>query len=200
MVETSTEGMVFTSPYRTTGLVGAFTYFNGPAEIIELNEGSQVYVGKYCSIAKGLKLILGNYHRADWVSTFPFHQVHPDSFPSVSGATGHPKTNGDIVIGNDVWIGDSATIMSGVTVGDGAVIAANSHVVRNVEPYSIVGGNPAKQIKFRFSPRQIEDLLELRWWDMSIAEVDSLTPLLMSDDVDSLIRKARALRYGDSSG
>ena len=193
-METSTTGMVFASPYRTTGIVGAFTYFNGPAEIVELNEGTQVHIGKYCSIAKGLKLLLGNYHRADWVSTFPFHDIHPNVFPNAAGVTGHPKSNGDIVIGNDVWIGDSATILSGVTVGDGAVIAANANVVKNVEPYAIVGGNPAKLIKYRFSVQQIEDLSAVRWWDLDESQINTLTPLLLSADVDGLIASAKAIR------
>jgi virginiamycin A acetyltransferase len=76
---------------------------------------------------------------------------------------GHPGTKGNVIIGNDVWIGSNVTIMSGVTIGDGAVIANNSHVVKNVEPYTLVGGNPAKLIKYRFSKEQIEKLLKIKW-------------------------------------
>jgi acetyltransferase-like isoleucine patch superfamily enzyme len=194
METSTTTGLVFASPYRTTGYVGPYTYFNGPVEIIEGNEGAHVHIGRFCSVAKGLKLFLGNNHRTDWVSTFPFPHTHPELFPSVADQVGHPSTNGDIVIGNDVWIGDSATIMSGVTVGDGAVISANAHVVKDVEPYSIVGGNPARFIRHRFTAEQREALLRLRWWYFDIAQINALAPLLMSDEIDPFIAAAEALK------
>lgn len=98
-----------------------------------------VKVGAFCSIASNCNIFLGGNHRIDWITTYPFGHVHQDKFSKFNGV-GHPATNGDVVIGNDVWIGTNVTIMSGITIGDGAVIAANTHVVKNVEPYSIVGG------------------------------------------------------------
>jgi tetrahydrodipicolinate N-succinyltransferase len=98
-------------------------------------------------------VFLGGNHRVDWISTYPFEK--------------QIGSNGDVNVGNDVWIGHGVTIMSGINIGDGAVIAANSHVVRNVEPYSMVGGNPAKLIKYRFDKTIIDCLLELQWWDLS---------------------------------
>ena len=97
------------------------------------------------------------------------------------------KTNGDVDIGNDVWIGEHVTIMSGVTIGDGAVIATNSHVVKNVAPYSIVGGNPAKLIKYRFTEEQIQKLLEIKWWNWNDEKINSYLPLLCSSNIDDFI-------------
>jgi virginiamycin A acetyltransferase len=103
---------------------------------------------------------------------------------------GHPSTKGDVIIGNDVWIGANVTIMSGVTIGDGAVIANNSHVVKNVEPYSLVGGNPAKLIKYRFTPEQIEKLLKIKWWYWDDKKINKFTPLLCNDNIDKFINSA----------
>ncbi|MGA1049821.1 MAG: CatB-related O-acetyltransferase, partial [Minisyncoccia bacterium] len=100
---------------------------------------------------------------------------------------GHPCTNGDVIIGNDVWFGDNVTIMSGVTLGDGVVIANNSHVVKNVEPYSLIGGNPAKLIKKRFTEEQIDKLLEIKWWNWDDSKINKFTPLLCNQDIDSFI-------------
>ena len=100
---------------------------------------------------------------------------------------GHPSTKGDVTIGNDVWIGSNVTIMSGVTNGDGAVIANNSHVVKNVEAYSLAGGNPAKLIKYRFTPEQIEALLKIKWWYWDDAKI---TPFLCNNNIDEFITSA----------
>jgi acetyltransferase-like isoleucine patch superfamily enzyme len=95
---------------------------------------------------------------------FSFGSIHKDVFDNLHEPAGL-TTKGDVVIGNDVWIGDNVTIMSGVTVGDGAIIAAYSHIVKDVEPYSVVGGNPGKFIRYRFRKDQIEKLLQIKWWD-----------------------------------
>jgi len=152
------------------------------------NSGS-LFVGAFCSIASGVTIFLGLNHRTDWVSTYPFGHIHQATFNSFDGA-GHPSTKGDVVIGNDVWIGDGATIMSGVTIGDGVVVAKNSHVVKNAEPYTIIGGNPAKTIKYRFSAVQIGQLLAIRWWDWEDAKINQFAPLLCSNDIDSFIAAA----------
>jgi len=129
---------------------------------------------------------LGGNHRTDWVTTYPFGHINQHIFNNFNGQ-GHPATKGDVVIGNDVWIGQNVTIMSGVTIGDGAIIANNSHVVRNVEPYSIVGGNPAKLIKYRFTKEQIEKLLEIKWWDWDDDKINRLSPLLCNENIDEFI-------------
>ena len=100
---------------------------------------------------------------------------------------GHPECKGDIHVGNDVWIGANTIIMSGVKIGDGAVIANNSHVVKDIEPYTIVGGNPAKVIRKRFSDEVINKLLDIKWWDWSIEKITENHRILMSGDVEKLM-------------
>ena len=106
--------------------------------MVQYGEGSNLVVGSFCSIAKGLKVFLGGDHRTDWISTYPFGHVFPEIFGDP--VKGHPKSRGDVVIGNDVWTGQDVTIMSGVQIADGAVIAAGSHVHKDIGPYEIWGG------------------------------------------------------------
>lgn len=161
--------------------VGAFSYGFDDTKILSYDPNTTVTIGRYCSIAAGLKLFCGGNHRVDWITTFPFGHVFGKYF-NVAPVQGTPSSNGNIIIGNDVWIGRDVTIMSGVTIGDGAVIAANSHIVKDIEPYSIVGGNPAKFIKYRFTPEIIDQLLELKWWNLEVGKVTKLIPFLCSND------------------
>ena len=103
---------------------------------------------------------MGGEHIKEYVTTYPFGYIHQDIF-KLDRKYGDKVTKGDVVIGNDVWIAENVTIMSGVNIGDGSI---SSHVVKDVLPYSIVGGNPAKFIKYRFSEEQIRSLLEIKWW------------------------------------
>lgn len=112
----------------------------------------KVQIGRFCRISYGLRIFLGGNHGADWISTYPFRHVHRLAL-KVAPLIGRPTSQGDVHIGNGVWIGRDVTILSGVNVGDGAIIAANSHLVTNVASYAVVGGNPAKEIKRRFSKR-----------------------------------------------
>lgn len=125
---------------------GKYTY--GTPKIYWNNKDAKLVVGNFCSIAANVKIYLGGNHRTDWVTTYPFGHIHKNIFNNYDGE-GHPSTKGDVIIGNDVWIGENVTIMSGVNIGDGAIIANNSHIVKNVEPYSLVGGNPGKFIKLK---------------------------------------------------
>jgi acetyltransferase-like isoleucine patch superfamily enzyme len=165
--------------------VGSFTYGQQNIKVLSWGEGSALTIGRFCSIAGDVTVMLGGNHHTDWITTYPFGHINQGLFPS-SGA-GHPATNGDVVIGNDVWIGMGAMIMSGVTVGDGAVIAANSHVVKSVPAYTIVGGNPAAVIRPRFTPHQIEQLLAIRWWDWPVEKIAAAVDILSSPNVDELI-------------
>lgn len=165
--------------------IGDFTY--GNPKILSWGEGNYLKIGKYCSFANNVTIFMGGEHRVDWVTTYPFSAID-QKFSSIKG---HPKTKGDIVIGNDVWIGANATIMSGVIIGDGAVIAAGSLVVKDVQPYEIVGGNPAYHIRFRFSQEIIENLLKIAWWNFEQKEIASLTPFLLSDDIRTFIEKSK---------
>ena len=145
----------------------------------------KLIIGRYCSIGSGAVFMMaGNQgHRNDWVSTFPFY--YQDN-PAFSGAVDGFERAGDTVIGNDVWIGTEAMIMAGVKVGDGAIIASRSVVTRDVEPYSVVGSNPARHIRYRFTTDQIDMLLEMRWWDWSDAQVNAVMGLLCSSDIAGL--------------
>ena len=166
---------------------GKYTYGN-PAIFYKKPE-AKLECGKFCSIGKHNIYFLGGNHRTDWVSTYPFGHINQNVFDKYDGK-GHPASKGGIIIGNDVWTGRFVTIMSGVRIGDGAVIAANSHVVKDVEPYSIVGGNPAKLIKKRFTEEQIDKLLKIKWWDWDDEKINEFTPLLCNENIDNFINAA----------
>jgi len=126
-----------------------------------------VIIGKFCSIAAGLHISNGEHciiKNPNTVSSYPFDVLHGLSYPP--GFKGYP-----ITIGNDVWIGVDVYIKHSVTIGDGAVIGAKSVITKNVAPYEVVGGNPAKHIRFRFSPEQIEILLKIKWWDWKFEKI-----------------------------
>ena len=147
---------------------------------------TQVIIGNFCSLATNIKIYCGHgYHDSSWVSTYPFGHVHHNIFGHDKINLG--KTNGNVIIGNDVWIGDNVMIMSGVKIGDGAIIATNSHVVKDVDDYAIVGGNPAKLIKYRFDENTIKRLLEIRWWEWSVDKINNNKRLLNSDNVNEFL-------------
>lgn len=150
---------------------------------------ARLFVGHYTSIGHNVKAYLanGDGHEQSFVTTYPFGLIYTEVFGHTKRKT--RNTTGDIRIGSDVWIGENTTIMHGVNIGDGAIIAAGSHIVRDVEPYSIVGGNPAKHIKFRFTPDQIEALLRIRWWNWNKEKVSESMDLLFSPDIDKFIEK-----------
>jgi len=166
---------------------GKYTY--GTPNILWSNPNAKLVVGNFCSIAANVNIYLGGNHRTDWVTTYPFGHHYKNKFNYFNG-NGHPCTKGDVTIGNDVWIGANVTIMSGVSIGDGVVIANNSHVVKNAEPYTIIGGNPAKKIKYKFTPEQIKKLLEIKWWYWDDEKINKFTPLLCNENIDNFINAA----------
>jgi len=167
--------------------IGRYTYGAQGIKVKSWGEDATLTIGSFCSIAGDVQVFLGGNHRVDWITTFPFGHIHHQHFNTFSGE-GHPSTNGNVVVGNDVWIGDGATILSGVSIGDGAVIAAKSVVTKDVPPYAIVGGNPAKLIRYRFDNSTITQLQDLAWWDLPDDYINKIAPLLCSTDVKELIQ------------
>lgn len=150
------------------------------------NDIDKLIIGSFCSIGSGANFIMaGNQgHRHDWISTFPFFYM--SEVEHFKNAIDGFARSGDTVIGNDVWIGTEAMIMPGITIGDGAVIGSRALVTRNVEPYDIVGGNPAKRIKRRFSEDHIDKLTEMQWWNWDEALLRNAMPLLCNSNIDAL--------------
>lgn len=163
--------------------IGVGTY--GYPEIFTFGVDGDLEIGNYCSIARNVKIFLGGNHHSDWVTTFPFAMEFPDD----ASIKQNQYTNGNVIIGNDVWIGYGAIIMSGVKIGDGAVIGAASIVTRDVDAYSIVAGNPAKFIRFRFTDDQIAALEQISWWNWSHDRIKDALPLLLSEDIHGFIEK-----------
>lgn len=165
--------------------IGEFTY--GLPRILRWSEEqkqARLKIGKFCSIADTTIMMGGNHH-SEWITTYPFNSIMMNEFDNIPEEA---VSKGDIIIGNDVWIGNDTKIMSGVTIGDGSIIAANAVVTKNVEPYSIVGGVPAKLIKKRFSDKVIDQLLKIRWWDWDKEKLYDAIPILESKSVTDLLR------------
>ncbi len=171
-------------PYDTTVkidganvTVGKFTFGAGNIQLAHHKGSPHLFIGRYCSIAGNVKIFTGAYHRSDWLTTYPFGHIHEDVYGAYE-AQGYPHSKGPVNIGNDVWIGNSVTIMSGITIGDGAILAANSHIIKDVQPYEIVGGNPAQHIRYRFSKEVIEFLTNIAWWNLEDNLIRKICPLL----------------------
>ena len=156
----------------TGGLIecGEFTY--GIPIVHQWDDKTRLKVGKFCSIGGGVNILLGGEHHHEWLTTYPFDVL-------LDG--GQAKSKGDVIIGNDVWIGDFVTILSGVTIGDGAVIGAGAVVTKNVQPYTIVGGVPAKFIMAR-------ENIWRGWWDLPLEQLAEIIPMLMSENVAEVFR------------
>ena len=148
----------------------------------------KLIIGKFCQIASGVEFVMNDAnHQMNAVSTFPFYTL--EGWDMEAPALSDLPFKGDMVIGNDVWIGQNAVILPGVHIGDGAIIGANSVVGRNVEPYTVMVGNPARVLRKRFDDELIDLLLCFKWWDKSIAEINSLIPFLTCSDLDMVKKK-----------
>ena len=147
--------------------------------------GDKLIIGKFCMIASDVTFIMGGAnHLSTAISAYPFAIFGNDWQHAMDSKTYPVK--GDTIVGNDVWIGYKATIMSGVKIGDGAIIASNATVTKDVAPYSIVGGNPATEIRKRFNEDQIKELLLLKWWDWEIDKITENVGALTGMDINLL--------------
>jgi len=174
--------------------VGDYTYYDDFESVDNFEKnvrylfdfiGDKLIIGKFCQIASDVTFIMnGANHLTDAVSTYPF-AIFGHGWEGAMEGREYPS-RGNTVIGNDVWIGYGATIMAGVTIGDGAIIATKSVVTRDVPPYTIVGGNPAQEIRKRFTPEEIERLLELRWWDWPVERITEHLGVLTGNEVPAI--------------
>ncbi len=171
-------------------IVGDFTYiadsgFENHVTNFYPWSRDRLIIGKFCQIASGVEFMMNDAnHQMNAVSTFPFYTL--EGWDTEAPAASDMPFKGDTVIGNDVWIGENAVILPGVQIGDGAIIGARSVVGKNVEPYTIVAGNPAKVIRKRFDDELIGLLLRFRWWDKPIDEINGLIPILTSSDLEKV--------------
>lgn len=167
--------------------VGRHTYPARPPKVLSLGDhAARLVIGSFCSIADDVEFLLEADHRIDWVTTFPLRVMW--RLPGAN-TDGHPATRGDIRIGHDVWIGSTATVLSGVSIGDGAVVGARAVVSRDVPPYAIVVGNPAKIARFRFPDDVIQALLRIRWWEWPDALIEERVDDLCGSSIDAFVAK-----------
>lgn len=191
---------------RPNIIVGDYTYYDdaGGAESFEEHVthhyeflGDRLIIGKFCAIAKGVEFIMnGANHRMGSVSTYPFN-IMGGGWEKFAPELGELPFKGDTVVGNDVWIGQNAVILPGVHIGDGAIIGASSVVGSDVEPYSVVAGNPAKMLHKRFDDEMIELLLHLKWWDKDIGEINRLIPVLTCCDIEKVRAGLENIAHSD---
>ena len=177
---------------RPNIIVGDYTYYDddGGAEDFEKHVthhyefiGDKLIIGKFCAIGKGVEFIMnGANHRMNSASTYPFN-IMGGGWERVTPSLKDLPIKGDTVVGNDVWIGQNVTVLPGVHIGDGAIIGANSVVSKDVQPYTVVGGNPIKLIRRRFDDGTTEFLLGLKWWDWSAEKIFKNLELLCSGDL-----------------
>lgn len=165
--------------------IGRYSW--GHLTVSSRGPGTALTIGQFCSFAYGAHIILGGEHRADFVSTYRFPAYAPFNETHLHLAEDTSLTKGAVVVGNDVWLGHQTLVLSGVTIGDGAIIGAGSVVRHDIPPYAIVAGNPARVAGFRFPPEQIAALLQLKWWDWPIERISSHLDLFMSDDIAAFI-------------
>jgi virginiamycin A acetyltransferase len=178
-------------------VVGDFTYiadseFESHVTHLYPWNNDKLIIGKFCQIAAGVEFVMnGANHQMNAVSTFPFYTLA--GWNMKTPAPADMPLKGDTVIGNDVWIGQNATILPGVHIGDGAIIGASSVVGSDVEPYTIVAGNPAQFIRKRFDEELTNLMLEWRWWDKPIEEINALIPVLTSSDLTEVKKKVKEM-------
>ncbi len=181
-------------------IIGNYTYYDDFEDVANFEKnvkyhfdflGDKLIIGKFCMIASDVTFIMnGGNHLTEATSAYPFAIFGGAWEEAMKGKTYPSK--GDTIIGNDVWIGYGATIMPGIKIGDSAIIASKSVVTKDVEPYSIVGGNPSKVIKKRFSEKTIAKLLKLQWWHWDIEKITK-NVLLLTSEPNKIIKNSSEL-------
>ena len=175
-------------------IVGDYTYYDDFENVENFEKnikyhfdfiGDKLIIGKFCMIASNVTFIMnGANHLTDSITSYPFAIFGHDWSNAMEGKS-YP-TRGDTIVGNDVWIGYNSTIMPGIRIGDGAIIATNSTITKDVEPYTIVGGNPAKEIRKRFTEKETIKLLEIKWWNWTIEKITQNLKHLTDNNIDNL--------------
>lgn len=180
--------------YHGHGFEDCVMYLDDLDHSEDLNSLDRLIIGKFCSIATGVKFMMGGTqgHNYSWISAYPLDAFDDDFDGFQKNWPKAQKNKGDTIIGNDVWLGAESLIMPGVHIGDGAVIAARAVVTKKVGPYEIWGGNPAKLIKKRFSEEDIAKLMEIQWWNWDLATLKRNLSFLRSENVDGLWEKYRS--------
>lgn len=176
-------------------IIGDYTYYDDPVDSQDFERnvlyhypfmGDKLIIGRFCALATDVRFIMnGANHKLDGVTTYPF-SLFGNGWERVTPSLEDLPFKGDTVVGNDVWIGRESLIMPGVKIGDGAIIAARSVVVSDVDPYSVVGGNPATLIRRRFEQHVVDELLEIAWWNWSEPDITSNLEALVAGDVETL--------------
>lgn len=185
-------------------LVGDYTYYDDPVDPTAFERsnvlfnwpefGDKLIIGKFCALASGATFIMGSAnHRISSVTTYPFNVFGGAWGESTPPHLSQLPFKGDTVLGNDVWLGRECVVMPGVKIGDGAIVAAYSVVTRDVAPYTVVGGNPARFAKSRFDDELTGLLLRLRWWDLPAEELPALLPLLCDGDLEKVKGEIRGI-------
>jgi acetyltransferase-like isoleucine patch superfamily enzyme len=175
--------------------VGDWSY--GAPDIVYWDAGAALTIGRFCQFARNSTIFLGGEHHVDWVTTYPF----PLIMKSAAHLSGYPYSKGDVHIGHDVWVGEGALILSGITIGNGAVIASRSIVTKDVAPFSIMAGNPARAIRSRFPEHLIGALEEIAWWNWPLPKIQQALPLLLSSDIQQFVDTyAVDVRQGHAGG
>ena len=168
-----------------TLVMGNMSYY-APNVVKYEGDTGRVIIGNFASVAPDADFYVGGLHRTEWVSQYGLRAMldlpgaHEDAFT-------HGR--GDIVVGSDTWVTNGCTVMSGVTIGDGAVVGTKAVVAKDVRPYAVVVGNPAREIRRRFSDEQVDALLRIRWWDWPTEKVKQHVELICSPDVDAFIAR-----------
>ena len=175
-------------------IVGDYTYYDDFENVENFEKniryhfdfiGDKLIIGKFCMIASNVTFIMnGANHLTESITSYPFAIFGHDWSNAMEGKS-YP-TKGDTIVGNDVWIGYNSTIMPGIRIGDGAIIASNSTITKDVEAYTIVGGSPAKEIRKRFTEKETIKLLEIKWWNWTIEKITQNLKYLTDNNIDNL--------------